>query len=121
MFSILHADHEQNCSTTAVKVGSGKEYLCQFRQAFCPLGTFAQQGQPGGCMLEEIHKNGMTIEDCIAKAKDKNSDFKLWASVTGFTRLMIQDKIMKNGGYHSPKIKRNDPLLDIARKLRKRP
>jgi len=123
VFWILHADHEQNCSTTAVRVvGSGKVNIYATVSAgisalWGPLHGGANQAVVN--MLEEIQKNGMTIEDCIAKAKDRESSFKLM----GFGHRIYKTydpraKIMKKMcDIVLSKIKRNDPLLNIAQKL----
>ncbi len=66
---ILHADHEQNCSTSTVRmVGSAKANLF----ASCAAGVCALWGPlHGGAnvevieMLERIHEGGLSPEDCI--------------------------------------------------------
>ncbi len=123
VFWILHADHEQNCSTTAVRVvGSGKVNIYATLSAgisalWGPLHGGANQAVIH--MLERIHKDGLTIEECIAKAKDKNDPFRLF----GFGHRVYKTydpraKIMKKMcDIVLSKIRRNDPLLDIARRL----
>lgn len=81
VFWILHADHEQNCSTAAVRVvGSGRVNI----YAALSAGISALWGPlHGGAnqmviqMLEEIEKNGMTISDVIARAKNPDDPFRL--------------------------------------------
>jgi citrate synthase len=120
---LLHADHEQNCSTSTVRmVGSSRANLF----ASCAAGVCALWGPlHGGAnvavleMLETIHKGGMTAADALAKAKDKSSGFKLM----GFGHRVYKnfdpraailrkaaDKVLGNLGV-------NDPLLDVARGL----
>ena len=120
---ILHADHEQNCSTATVRtVGSSKANLF----ASCAAGVSALWGRlHGGAnvevveMLERIHQGGMAPEDCLRDAKDKENPFRLY----GFGHRVyrnydprakilqaICDKVFRQ-------MKRKDPLLDIARKL----
>jgi citrate synthase len=120
---ILHADHEQNCSTTAVRVvGSARANLF----ASCAAGVSALWGPlHGGAnvevikMLEDIHRGGMTPQECIRKAKDKLDPFRLY----GFGHRVYRnfdprarvlkglcDKVLSG-------LKHKDPLLDIARKL----
>ncbi len=123
VFWILHADREQNCSTTAVRVvGSGKVNIYATLSAgisalWGPLHGGANQAVIH--MLERIHKDGLTIEECIAKAKDKNDPFRLF----GFGHRVYKTydpraKIMKKMcDIVLSKIRRNDPLLDIARRL----
>ncbi len=123
VFWILHADHEQNCSTTAVRVvGSGKVNI----YATISAGISALWGPlHGGAnqaviqMLEKIHKEGLSIEQCVAKAKDKNDPFRLM----GFGHRVYKTydpraKIMKKMcDIVLSKMNINDPLLDIARQL----
>ncbi|HNY49630.1 MAG TPA: citrate synthase [Smithella sp.] len=79
---ILHADHEQNCSTSTVRlVGSS---MVNLYASIC-AGICALWGPlHGGAnqkvieMLEEIRKDNMTIKQCIESAKDKNSKFRLF-------------------------------------------
>ena len=120
---ILHADHEQNCSTSTVRtVGSAKANLF----ASCAAGVSALWGPlHGGAnvevmkMLEAIHVGGMTPEDCLTAAKDKQNPFKLF----GFGHRVYKNydpraKILQAAAervFASQKI--NDPLLDVARKL----
>ncbi|MDR3181327.1 MAG: citrate synthase [Planctomycetaceae bacterium] len=120
---ILHADHEQNCSTTAVRtVGSAKANLF----AACAAGVSALWGPlHGGAnvevmkMLEKIYSGGMTAEDCIAAAKDKTNPFKLF----GFGHRVYKNydpraKILQAAAERVfAQLRTNDPLLDIARKL----
>jgi len=123
VFWILHADHEQNCSTTAVRVvGSGKVNV----YATISAGISALWGPlHGGAnqaviqMLEKIQQDGMTVEQCIARAKDKKDDFRLMGfghrvyktyDPRGTIMKEMCDIVLK-------KVKRKDPLLDIARKL----
>ncbi|MCK5311444.1 MAG: citrate synthase, partial [Desulfobacteraceae bacterium] len=123
VFWILHADHEQNCSTTAVRVvGSGKVNL----YAAISSGIAALWGPlHGGAnqaviqMLEEIQSAGLKISDVIKKAKDKNDPFRLM----GFGHRVYKTydpraKIMKGMcDLVLKKTKTQDPLLDIAMEL----
>jgi len=123
VFWILHADHEQNCSTTAVRVvGSGKVNIYSTISAgisalWGPLHGGANQEVIH--MLKRIEKDGLTIEECIAKAKDRNDPFRLM----GFGHRVYKTfdpraRIMKEmADIVLSKIKRQDPLLDISRKL----
>jgi len=123
VFWILHADHEQNCSTTAVRVvGSGKVNIYSTISAgisalWGPLHGGANQAVIH--MLEKIEKDGMTVEKCIARAKNKDDDFRLM----GFGHRVYKTydpraKIMKEMcDIVLKKVRCKDPLLDIARKL----
>ena len=79
---ILHGDHEQNCSTSTVRiVGSARANLF----ASCAAAVCALWGPlHGGAnvevmeMLERIHKGGLSPEDCIRDAKDKTNPFRLF-------------------------------------------
>ena len=81
VFWILHADHEQNCSTAAVRVvGSGKVNLYAALSAgisalWGPLHGGANQAVIQ--MLESIQEEGLSIPQVIERAKDKNSPFRL--------------------------------------------
>ncbi len=120
---ILHADHEQNCSTSAVRlVGSAKVNL----YAAVAAGICALWGPlHGGAnqevmeMLQSIHDHGGDVEKVIAQAKDKNSGFRLM----GFGHRVYKTydpraKIAKQlCDAVLNKLGINDPLLDIAKKL----
>lgn len=122
---ILHADHEQNCSTSTVRmVGSSHAGLF----ASISAGVSALWGPlHGGAnqavleMLEEIHKNGGDVDKYVLKAKDKEDPFRLM----GFGH-----RVYKNFDPRARIIKKaadevlgalgvEDPLLDIAKKLEK--
>ncbi|MGL4594746.1 MAG: citrate synthase [Thermoguttaceae bacterium] len=120
---ILHADHEQNCSTSTVRVvGSAKANLF----ASCAAGVSALWGPlHGGAnvevmkMLDAIHQGGMKPEDCIEAAKDKSNPFKLF----GFGHRVYKNydpraKMLRAATDRVfARLKTNDPLLDVARKL----
>ncbi len=120
---ILHADHEQNCSTSTVRVvGSAKANLF----ASCAAGVCALWGPlHGGAnvevmeMLRRILRGGLSPEDCIHDAKDKTNPFRLY----GFGHRIYRNydpraKILKEAcDKVFAQMKRKDPLLDIARKL----
>lgn len=125
VFWILHADHEQNCSTAAVRVvGSGQVNVYAAISAgisalWGPLHGGANQAVIG--MLEQIRSEGLTIARAIARAKDKDDPFKLM----GFGHRVYKTydpraKIMKKMCDLILKKKRPaeksgmDPLLDIA-------
>jgi citrate synthase len=122
---ILHADHEQNCSTSTVRiVGSSQANL----YATISAGISALWGPlHGGAnqavieMLEKIHNDGGDVDKWVAKAKDKDDPFRLM----GFGH-----RVYKNFDPRATIIKKacddvlqamniHDPLLDIAKKLEK--
>nr|WP_314898174.1 citrate synthase [uncultured Flavobacterium sp.] len=120
---ILHADHEQNCSTSTVRmVGSSHAGLF----ASISAGVSALWGPlHGGAnqavleMLEEIHKNGGDAEKYIEKAKDKNDPFRLM----GFGHRVYKNfdpraKIIKKAANEVlATLGVEDPILAIAKKL----
>jgi citrate synthase len=120
---LLHADHEQNCSTSTVRmIASSKANLFA-----CAAGGVCALWGPlhGGAnqavieMLEEIHRTGDNGSKFIAAAKDKTSGKKLM----GFGHRVYKnydprakiikeqcDKLLKT-------LHISDPLLDIAKHL----
>jgi len=120
---ILHADHEQNCSTATVRtVASSHANL----YASVSAGILALWGPlHGGAnqkvieMLEMIRADGGNMKKWIDKAKDKDSEFR----IMGFGHRVYKnfdpratviknacDKVLKNLGI-------NDPVLDLAKQL----
>lgn len=120
---ILHADHEQNCSTSTVRiVGSSKASLYSSVSAginalWGPLHGGANQEVIE--MLEAIKADGGNVEKYIAKAKDKNDSFRLM----GFGHRVYKNfdpraKIIKKAADDVlASLGVNDPVLDIAKKL----
>ncbi len=123
MFLILHADHEQNCSTSSVRTaGSSMANV----YAVTSAGISALWGpRHGGAnqeviqMLEQIHAEGGDGTEFINQAKDKNSGRRLM----GFGHRVYKnfdprakvlkkqcDKLLNKPGM-------NDPLLEIAMRL----
>jgi len=120
---ILHADHEQNCSTSTVRiVGSSKASIYSSISAginalWGPLHGGANQEVIA--MLENIKNDGGDTEKWINKAKDKNSGFRLM----GFGHRVYKNfdpraKIIKKAADDVlNKLGINDPVLEIAQKL----
>jgi citrate synthase len=120
---ILHADHEQNCSTSTVRiVGSSKASIYSSISAginalWGPLHGGANQEVI--IMLENIKKDGGDTEKWINKAKDKSSGFRLM----GFGHRVYKNfdpraKIIKKAADDVlKKLGINDPVLEIALKL----
>ena len=122
---ILHADHEQNCSTSTVRI-VGSSYAGLF--ASISAGISALWGRlHGGAnqavieMLEAIDKDGGDTKKYMSKAKDKSDPFRLM----GFGHRVYKnfdprakiikvaaDEVLKDLGI-------NDPILDIAKGLEK--
>lgn len=123
IFLVLHADHEQNCSTSTVRmVASGKANMF----ASCAAGVCALWGPlHGGAnqaaveMLQQIVDSGMTVAEYVAKVKDKQSGIKLM----GFGHRVYRNfdprsKIIRNAVDDLlAEMKTSDPLLDIAQEL----
>jgi citrate synthase len=120
---ILHADHEQNCSTSTVRmVASSKANLfASAASGVCALWGPLHGGANQAVleMLESIHQSGDDGSRFIKEAKDKNSGKRLM----GFGH-----RVYKNYDPRAKIIKKqcdalldvlhiNDPLLDIAKKL----
>ncbi|MBT8351980.1 MAG: citrate synthase [Deltaproteobacteria bacterium] len=123
VFWILHADHEQNCSTSSVRmVGSARVNL----YAAISSGIAALWGPlHGGAnqavieMLTEIHDSGGNYKKAIERAKDRNDPFRLMGFghrvyKTYDPRATIMKK-MCDDLLESLHI--SDPLLDIAKEL----
>ncbi|QBQ40548.1 citrate synthase [Sphingobacterium psychroaquaticum] len=120
---ILHADHEQNCSTSTVRmVGSSNANLYASLSAginalWGPLHGGANQAVIE--MLEAIKNDGGDAEKYLAKAKDKNDPFRLM----GFGHRVYKNfdpraKIIKKACDDIlEKLGINDPVLEIAKKL----
>jgi citrate synthase len=120
---ILHADHEQNCSTSTVRIVGSSD--CNL-YASVSAGISALWGPlHGGAnqavieMLEQIKNDGGDTDKWINKAKDKNDSFRLM----GFGHRVYKNfdpraKIIKKACDDIlDKLGINDPVLDIAKKL----
>ena len=122
---ILHADHEQNCSTSTVRiVGSSHAGLFASISAgisalWGPLHGGANQAVLE--MLEAIDKDGGDTKKFMAKAKDKNDPFRLM----GFGHRVYKNFdprariIKKSADEVLNELGINDPILDIAKGLEK--
>ncbi len=120
---ILHADHEQNCSASTVRiVGSSQANLYSSVSAgiaalWGPLHGGANQAVIE--MLENIKEDGGDMEKWIAKAKDKNDSFRLM----GFGHRVYKNfdpraRIIKKAADEVlAKLGVQDPVLDLAKKL----
>jgi citrate synthase len=122
---ILHGDHEQNCSTSTVRlVGSSQANLYSAVSAgisalWGPLHGGANQEVIE--MLEQINNDGGNVDKWVAKAKDKEDPFRLM----GFGHRVYKNFdpraniIKKACDDVLEKLNINDPLLAIAKKLEK--
>ncbi|MBI5143345.1 MAG: citrate synthase [Nitrospirae bacterium] len=123
VFWILHADHEQNCSTSAVRlVGSARVNL----YAAISAGISALWGPlHGGAnqavieMLKQIHAGGEKVSRIVERAKDRKDPFRLM----GFGHRVYKTYdprakiIKKTCDSLLDTLHISDPLLDIAREL----
>jgi citrate synthase len=123
VFWILHADHEQNCSTAAVRlVGSARVNLyAAISAGICALWGPLHGGANQAVieMLQEIYDSGGDPAPFIDRAKDKNDPFRIMGFghrvyKTYDPRVLIMEEtcnmILK-------KLKRQDPLLIVAKRL----
>ena len=120
---ILHADHEQNCSTSTVRlVGSSRANIyATIASGVCALWGPLHGGANQAVieMLELIRDDGGNVAKFVELAKDKNSTFRL---------MGLGHRVYKNFDPRARIIKKacddvlnklgvKDPLLDIAKKL----
>ena len=120
---ILHADHEQNCSTSTVRmVGSSQANLyASISAGICALWGPLHGGANQAVieMLGMIQRDGGDVSKYVKKAKDKDDPFRLF----GFGHRVYKNfdpratllrkvaaNVLERMGIH-------DPLLDVARKL----
>ena len=120
---ILHADHEQNCSTSTVRMAGSSlanvygAISAGIAALWGPLHGGANQAVLE--MLEKIKNDNSDYKKYIELAKDKNSDFRLM----GFGHRVYKNYdprakiISKMAEKVLSKLNIEDPLLDIAREL----
>src|SRR5580765_1481056 len=120
---LLHADHEQNCSTATVRMvaSSRADLFASAAAGVCALWGPLHGGANQAVleMLEEIHRSGDDGSKFIAAAKDKNSGKRLM----GFGHRVYKSydpraKIIKRACDDVlAKLNVSDPLVDIAKHL----
>ncbi|MCB9676730.1 MAG: citrate synthase [Alphaproteobacteria bacterium] len=120
---ILHADHEQNCSTSTMRmVGSSEANLyASISAAICALWGPRHGGanQKVIEMLDQIKKSGMSMDAFLDKVKDRDSGVKLM----GFGHRVYKNfdpraKLLKAAADRIfDQLGVNDPLLDMAKQL----
>jgi citrate synthase len=123
LFLVLHADHEQNCSTSTVRVvgSSHANLFSSVAAGVCALWGPLHGGANTAVirMLEDIKTSGRSISYYIDKAKDKDSSYKLM----GFGHRVYKNfdprsRILKKRVYEVlDELKLDDSLLDIAIEL----
>jgi citrate synthase len=120
---ILHADHEQNCSTSTVRMvaSSRASLFASVAAGICALWGPLHGGanQRVIQMLSEIRERGESVESLIARVKDKRSATRLM----GFGHRVYKSfdpraRIIKQACHTVlAKLGTSDPLLDIALQL----
>ncbi len=123
LFLILHADHEQNCSTSTVRmVASARANM----HASCSAGVNALWGRlHGGAnvavveMLEQIRESGISVREYVTKVKNREDGIKLM----GFGHRVYRNfdpraRILKDAADRMlTEMNVTDPLLHIALEL----
>ena len=120
---MLHADHEQNCSTSTVRMvgSSGANLYASVTAGVCALWGPLHGGANMAVinMLDEIHRGGTDVNTVLKLARDKDSGFRLM----GFGHRVYKNydpraKLLRAAAEKVfAQVKRKDPLLDIARRL----
>lgn len=120
---VLHADHEQNCSTSTVRlVGSSQANLFAsissgINALFGPLHGGANEAVLD--MLQHIHDSGESVQQFIERVKNKEDGIRLmgfghrvYKNLDPRARIVkaTADQVLNELGV-------NDPLLDIAKEL----
>ena len=125
-FLILHAEHEQNCSTSAVRLvgSSGADLYASISAGICALWGPLHGGANQAVieMLENIQAEGGNLDKAIDRAKDKDDPFRLM----GFGHRVYKTydpraKVAKQACESVlSKMGVRDPLLDVAVELEQR-
>ena len=123
MLLILHADHEQNCSTSTVRMvgSSGANLFASIAAGVCALWGPLHGGanQEVIEMLEMIQNDGANYQKYVDMAKDKKSGFRLF----GFGHRVYKNFdprariLKKQADQVLERLGINDPLLEIAQHL----
>jgi citrate synthase len=123
MLLILHADHEQNCSTSTVRMvgSSGADLFTSISAGISALSGPLHGGANTAVieMLDMIRKDGGDFKKYVDKAKDKNDPFRLM----GFGHRVYKNfdprarVIKSNADEVLNKLGISDPLLDLAKQL----
>ena len=121
LFLVLHADHEQNCSTTVVRTvgSSGANLYASITAGICALWGPLHGGANQAVieMLEEVLKSGQSVQDVVDMAKRRESKVRLMGFghrvyKTYDPRARIAKKACMELLDHLGL--QNDPLLEIA-------
>jgi citrate synthase len=124
LFFILHADHEQNCSTSTVRMvaSAGANLFASCSAGVCSLWGWRHGGANVEAikMLEQIRDGGVTAADYLERVKRRE------VKLMGFGHRVYKNydpraKILKVAlDKLLGVMKMNDPLLDLARQLEER-
>jgi citrate synthase len=119
---ILHADHEQNCSASTVRMvaSSGANMFASCAAGVCALWGPLHGGANAAVveMLQMLHRDNVDLADYISQVKDKGSPLRLM----GFGHRVYKNydpraSIMKETADKMLNKVKKDPLLEIARRL----
>jgi citrate synthase len=120
---ILHADHEQNCSSSTVRMvaSTGANMFASCAAGVCALWGPLHGGANAAVveMLQHLHDDRVDLKDYIARVKDKTTPLRLM----GFGHRVYKNydpraAIMKERADKLlAKLKGVDPLLEIAKRL----
>ena len=123
LLMIVHADHEQNCSTSTVRmVGSSNANLfASISAGICALWGPLHGGANEACvnMLKQIADDGGNVKKYVDMAKDKKGNFRLM----GFGHRVYKNYdpratiIKKACDKLLARLQLNDPLFDVAKQL----
>ena len=123
MMLVLHADHEQNCSTSTVRIvaSSQANMYASAAAGVCALWGPLHGGANQAVieMLTELQATGESVKDFVSKVKDKKSNVRLM----GFGHRVYRNfdpraKIIKQAADDLlDKMHIKDPQLDLAREL----
>ncbi|MFV0253042.1 MAG: citrate synthase [Beutenbergiaceae bacterium] len=123
MLLILHADHEQNCSTSTVRiVGSSQANL--FASVSAGVGALSGPSHGGAneavlAMLSQIQDSGDDVRTFMSRVKNKQDGVRLM----GFGHRVYKNYdpraaiVKKSADAVLTKLGKSDPMLDIAREL----
>jgi citrate synthase len=120
---VVHADHEQNCSTSTVRMvgSSDANIFASIAAGICALWGPLHGGANEACveMLEQIRADGGNVRKYVDLAKDKNSGFRLM----GFGHRVYKNYdpratiIKRTCDKLLAKLKIKDPIFEIAQQL----
>lgn len=123
VFWILHADHEQNCSTAAVRlVGSARVNLyAAISAGICALWGPLHGGANQSVieMLTQIYESGGDVRPFVDRAKDKKDPFRLMGFGHRIYKTYDPRAVIMKKWCHKilQKLNTSDPLMDIGMKL----